>query len=58
MTVRTTRRTVTFTRPFSVSAFQEIQLPGTYVVGTHVEFVPALWFTPTRRGAARLRDAS
>lgn len=51
MTVRTTRRTVTFTRPFSVSGIDEIQLPGSYVVETDEELLPDLSFPAYRRVA-------
>ena len=51
MTVCTTRRTVTFTRPFSVSGIDEIQLPGSYVVETDEELLPDLSFPAYRRVA-------
>ena len=34
MTVRTSRKTITFTRPFSLSAIDEVQSAGTYTVET------------------------
>ena len=49
MTVRTSRKTVTFTRPFSVSGIDEMQLPGTYVVETDEELLPDLSFPAYRR---------
>ena len=49
MTVRTSRKTVTFTRPFSVSGIDQIQLPGTYVVETDEELLPDLSFPAYRR---------
>jgi hypothetical protein len=51
MTVRTSRKTVTFTRPFSVSGIDEMQLPGTYVVETDEELLPDLSFPAYRRVA-------
>ena len=33
MTVRTSRRNVTFTQPFSLSGIDEVQPAGTYTVG-------------------------
>ena len=51
MTVRTSRKTVTFTRPFSVSGIDQMQLPGTYVVETDEELLPDLSFPAYRRVA-------
>ena len=48
MTVRTSRKTVTFTRPFSVSGIDQMQ-PGTYVVETDEELLPDLSFPAYRR---------
>ncbi len=49
MTVRTSRKTVTFTRPFSVSGIDEMQPAGTYTVETDEEELPGLSFPAYRR---------
>jgi hypothetical protein len=49
MTVRTSQRTVTFTRPFSLSGLDEAQPAGTYTVQTHEESLPGLSFLAWRR---------
>jgi len=49
MSVRTSRKTVTFTRPFSVSGIEQMQRPGTYVVETDEELLPDLSFPAYRR---------
>lgn len=49
MTVRTSQRTVTFTRPFSLSGIDEAQPAGTYTVQTHEELLPGLSFLAYRR---------
>ena len=54
MTVRTSRRTVTFTRPFSVSGIDQMQLPGTYAVETDEELLPDLSFPAYRRIATMI----
>jgi hypothetical protein len=41
MTVRTSRKTVTFTRPFSLSGIDKVQPAGTYTVETEEEFLPS-----------------
>ena len=51
MTVRTSQRTVTFTRPFSLSSVDEAQQAGTYTVQTHEETLPGLSFLAWRRTA-------
>jgi hypothetical protein len=51
MTVRTSRKTVTFTRPFSVSGIDEVQPPGTYPVETDEELLPGVSFPAYRRVA-------
>ena len=50
MTVRTSRKSVTFTRPFS-TGIDEVQLAGTYTVETDEELLPGCRFLPT--GALR-----
>jgi hypothetical protein len=49
MTVRTSRKTVTFTRPFSLSEIDEVQPAGSYTVETDEEELPGLSFPAYRR---------
>jgi hypothetical protein len=49
MTVRTSRKTVTFTRPFSLSAIGEVQPAGSYTVETDEEELPGVSFPAYRR---------
>jgi hypothetical protein len=49
MTVRTSRKSVTFTRPFSLSGIDEVQPAGTYTVETDEELLPGLSFPAYRR---------
>jgi hypothetical protein len=49
MTVRTSHKTVTFTRPFSLSTLDEVQAAGTYTVETEEEALPGLSFPAWRR---------
>ena len=49
MTVRTSRKSVTFTRPFSFSGIDEVQPAGTYTVETDEELLPGLSFPAYRR---------
>ena len=49
MTVRTSRKTVTFTQPFSLSGIEEVQPAGTYTVETDEELLPGLSFPAYRR---------
>jgi hypothetical protein len=51
MTVRTSHKTVTFTRPFSLSAIDEVPAAGTYTVETEEELLPGLSFPAYRRVA-------
>ena len=51
MTVRTSRKTVTFTQPFSLSGI-EVQPAGTYTVETDEELLPGLSFPAHRRIAS------
>jgi hypothetical protein len=44
MTVRTTRKNVTFRRPFSIRGADGAQPPGTYTVETDEEQLPGLSF--------------
>jgi hypothetical protein len=49
MTVRTSHKTVTFTRPFSLSGIDDVQSAGTYTVETGEELLPDLSFPAWRR---------
>jgi hypothetical protein len=49
MTMRTSHQTVTFTRPFSLSAIDEVQAAGTYTVETDEELLPDVSFPAWRR---------
>ena len=49
MTVRTSRKSVTFTQPFSLSGLDEVQPAGTYTVETDEELLPGLSFPAYRR---------
>jgi hypothetical protein len=51
MTVRTSRKTVTFKRPFSLSGIDEVQPAGSYTVETDEELLPGLSFPAYRRVA-------
>jgi len=54
MTTRTTRTTVTFRRPFSLSAIDKILPSGTYTVDTDEELIDWLSFLAYRRIATLL----
>lgn len=49
MTVRTSRKSVTFRRPFSLSGVGEVQPAGTYAVETNEELVEGVSFPAWRR---------
>ena len=49
MTVRTSPKTVTFTRPFSLSGIDEVQPAGSYTVETDEEELPGVSFPANRR---------
>ena len=51
MTIRTTRKSVTFRRPFSLSAIETVQPSGTYTVDTDEELIEGLSFLAYRRVA-------
>lgn len=51
MTMRTSRKTVTFRRPFSLSGLDELQPAGTYTVETSEELLEAVSFPAWRRTA-------
>ena len=54
MTIRTTRKTVTFKRPFSLSGVDKVQPSGTYTVDTDEELIDGLSFLVYRRVATLL----
>jgi hypothetical protein len=54
MMTRTTRKTVTFTRPFSMSAIDKVQPSGTYTIDTDEELIDGLSFLAYRRSATLL----
>ena len=54
MSVRTSHRTVAFTRPFSLSSLDQVQPAGTYTVETHEELLPGVSFPAWRRIATLL----
>ena len=49
MSTRTTETTVTFARPFTLTAIDGIQAPGTYRVVTEEEQIPGLSFVAFQR---------
>ncbi len=49
MTMRTSRKTITFRRPFSLSGIDEVQPAGTYTVETNEELIEGLSFPAWRR---------
>lgn len=49
MTVRTTKKSVTFTKPFTVGDFREVSPPGTYDVEIDEELLEGLSFQAYRR---------
>lgn len=49
MTIRTTKRTVTFVNPFTLGDFDEVLPPGTYDVETDEERLEGLSFHAYRR---------
>jgi hypothetical protein len=51
MTMRTSRKTVTFRRPFSLSGLDEMQPAGAYTVETNEELLESLSFPAWRRTA-------
>ena len=51
MTVRTSRKTVTFKQPFSLRGIDEVQPAGSYTVETDEELLPGLSFPAYRRVA-------
>ena len=51
MSVRTSRKSITFAQPFSLTGIDEVQPAGTYTVETDEEFLPGLSFPAYRRVA-------
>ena len=51
MTMRISRKDVTFRRPFSLSGIDEVQAAGTYTVETNEELIEGLSFPAWRRTA-------
>jgi len=58
MAIRTTTRTVTFTRPFVLSSADGIQVPGSYAVDTDEELLESLSFPVWRRVGTWIRLTS
>lgn len=54
MTVRTSRKSVTFTRPFSLSGIETAQPAGTYEVETEEELLEGVSFPAYRRIATAI----
>ena len=52
MTVRTSRKTVTFRQPFSLSGIDEVQPAGTYTLETDEELLPGVSFPAYRHIAS------
>lgn len=55
MTMRTTKTTVTFTRPFSLSGFDGMQPAGSYSVETDEELLDGMSFPAYRRMATMMQ---
>jgi hypothetical protein len=51
MTMRTSQKTVTFRRPFSLSGMERVQPAGTYTVETNEELLEGVSFPAWRRTA-------
>jgi hypothetical protein len=49
MTMRTSRKSITFRRPFSLSGIDDVQPAGTYTVETNEEMIEGLSFPAWRR---------
>lgn len=58
MCVRTSRRTVTFTCPFSLNGVEGIRPPGTYMIDTDEELIEGLSFPAYRRTATTIELSS
>jgi hypothetical protein len=53
--MRTSRKTVTFQKPFSFAGLDGVQPAGTYIVVTEEEQIPGLSFSSWRRIETTLR---
>ena len=58
MTIRTTRKSVTFGHPFCLSAIDAVQPSGTYTIDTDEELIDGLSFLAYRRIATLLHRPS
>jgi hypothetical protein len=54
MTMRTSQKTVTFRRPFSLSGMDKVQPAGTYTVETNEELLEGVSFPAWRRTATTI----
>jgi hypothetical protein len=54
MTMRTSQKTVTFRRPFSLSGMDRVQPAGTYIVETSEELIEGVSFPAWRRTATAI----
>jgi hypothetical protein len=54
MPIRTTEKTVTFTRPFTLTTMEGVQPPGTYRLVTEEEQLPDVSFVAFRRTTTML----
>jgi hypothetical protein len=52
--MRTTRETITFNRPFSLAAMDEVQPAGTYAIDIDEELIEGLSFLAYRRIATTI----
>ena len=55
MTIRTTRKTVTFARPFSLGGVDGVQPPGSYDIDTDEEQIDSLTHLAWRRVATTIQ---
>jgi hypothetical protein len=53
--MRTSRKAITFNRPFRLAGLDAMQPPGTYIVVTEEEEIPGLSFISWRRVETTLR---
>lgn len=54
MTIRTTRQSVTFLRPFTLPATDGVQPAGSYIVETDEELIEGLSFSAYHRTSTRI----
>lgn len=57
MHIRTSRYSLTFTKPFTVAGIDAEQPPGTYLVETDEELIAGISFPAYRRTSTRIRLA-